>query len=59
MRFSNLPSMHSLGDAATTLGLLFASVGLGCFIGPLVSNTLTPPRSGPSLRSWLKITGTS
>jgi hypothetical protein len=44
VRFSNLPSMHALGDAATTLGLLFAAVGLGCFLGPLVSNTLTPPR---------------
>ena len=44
VRFSNLPSMHSLGDSATTLGLLFAAVGFGCFIGPLFSNRLTPPR---------------
>ena len=44
VRFSNLPSMHSLGDSATTLGLLFAAVGFGCFIGPIVSNRLTPPR---------------
>lgn len=44
VRFSNLPSMQSLGDSSTTLGLLFASIGLACFIGPIVSNRFTPPR---------------
>lgn len=44
VRFSNLPSMQALGDSSTTLGLLFASIGLACFIGPVLSNRITPPR---------------
>ena len=32
-RFSQLPSMQTLGDAETTLGFIFAAVGLGCFVG--------------------------
>ena len=44
VRYSNLPSMQSLGDSSTTLGLLFASIGFACFIGPVISNRVTPPR---------------
>ena len=44
VRFSTLPSMQSLGDSATTLGLLFAAIGVGCFIGPVISNKVTPTR---------------
>ncbi|CAL8462528.1 g2061 [Coccomyxa elongata] len=51
VRFSNLPSMQSLGDSSTTLGLLFASIGLACFIGPVLSNRITPPRKPHLLRA--------
>jgi hypothetical protein len=47
VRFSNLRSMQSLGDSSTTLGLLFAAIGLACFMGPIISNRLTPPRCPP------------
>ncbi len=51
VRFSTLPSMQSLGDSSTTLGLLFAAIGVGCFIGPVVSNKLTPTRCALSYPS--------
>ena len=44
VRFSNLLSMQSLGDSSTTLGFLFAAIGLGCLIGPVVANRVTPAR---------------
>ena len=44
VRFSELPEMQGLGDPAFTLGLLFASVGLACFIGPVFFNCVTPPK---------------
>ncbi|KAK9906732.1 hypothetical protein WJX75_007016 [Coccomyxa subellipsoidea] len=51
VRFSNLRSMQSLGDSSTTLGLLFAAIGLACFMGPIISNRLTPPRKPHLLRA--------
>lgn len=44
VRFSELPEMQGLGDAAFTLGLFFASVGLACLVGPIVFNSFTPPK---------------
>ena len=44
VRFSTLPGMQSLGDSSTTLGLLFAAIGLGSFLGPVVANRVTPIR---------------
>lgn len=44
VKFSEMKSMQSLGDGSQTLGLIFAAVGLGCFLGPLTFNKLTPPR---------------
>lgn len=48
VKFSELPSMQ-IRDSATTLGFIFACVGLGCFGGPLVMNPFVPPRPGPLL----------
>jgi hypothetical protein len=48
VRFSEQPSMQ-LGDSSTTLGFIFAVVGLGCFLGPLAMNRLVPPWA-PALR---------
>ena len=42
--FAEEPAMQSLGDAATTLGLLFAAIGVGCFVGPIFGNMMTPSR---------------
>jgi hypothetical protein len=38
-----------VGDGATTLGLIFATVGAGCFLGPVAANALVRPRPGPLL----------
>jgi len=40
---SQMESMQWVGDSSTTLGLIFATVGLGCFVGPVVLNHLFPP----------------
>lgn len=40
---SQMDSMQWAGDSSTTLGLIFATVGLGCFVGPVVLNHLFPP----------------
>ena len=44
VKFSEMQSMQLLGDQPFTLGLIFASVGFGCFLGPIVFNYFTPPR---------------
>jgi len=44
VRFSEMKEMQGFGDSAFTLGLFFASVGLACFIGPVVFNCVTPPK---------------
>ena len=49
VKYSEMPSMQSLGDGPQTLGLVFASVGVGCFFGPILFNWFTPPRSASSL----------
>ncbi|KAK9830078.1 hypothetical protein WJX72_009631 [[Myrmecia] bisecta] len=51
VRFSEMPRMQTLGDASTTLGFLFSSVGVGCFFGPIFFNKITPPRLLYLLRS--------
>lgn len=40
-RFSNESAMQ-VRDAATTMGLLFAGMGVGAFLGPLLFNPFTP-----------------
>lgn len=47
VRFSEMPSLQSLGDQSTTLGLIFATVGLGCFLGPIGMNRAVAPRRLP------------
>ncbi len=42
-RFSEEPSMQ-VRDASTTLGLLFAGMGLGALLGPFIFNPFTPPK---------------
>lgn len=41
--------MQALGDTEATLGLLFGTVGLGCFVGPIMMNLLVPPQPTPLL----------
>jgi hypothetical protein len=48
VKFSEIPSFQ-IGDSATTLGLIFAVVGVGCFLGPVGMNALVPPRPRPLL----------
>ena len=43
VKFSELPSMQ-IEDGATTLGIIFATVGLGCFLGPVVMNIIVSPK---------------
>ncbi|KAL6773868.1 hypothetical protein ACKKBG_A22825 [Auxenochlorella protothecoides x Auxenochlorella symbiontica] len=43
-RLSDLPEMQHLGDAPQTMGYIFAMVGVGCLVGPLVLNPWVPPR---------------
>lgn len=38
-----------LGDSSMTLGVIFAVVGLGCFLGPVALNAFVPPRPAPLL----------
>lgn len=49
-RFANLPAFQSLGDAGATMGIIYASVGVGCFLGPLLLNAVTPTALVPLLR---------
>ena len=37
-----MPSMRGAGDESFTLGIIFASGGVGCLLGPLVANPFTP-----------------
>ncbi|GAB4816866.1 hypothetical protein N2152v2_003912 [Parachlorella kessleri] len=50
VRFSQMPAMQKLGDASVTLGLIFAVVGIACFLGPVMLNALVPPR--PAALAW-------
>ena len=45
-----MESMQWVGDSSTTLGLIFATVGLGCFVGPVALNHLFPPH--PASLRW-------
>lgn len=42
-RLSEVPAMQ-VRDAATTLGLLFAAMGVGAVLGPFIFNPFTPPK---------------
>eukprot|EP01025_Chloroclados_australasicus_P065942 TRINITY_DN9010_c1_g1_i2.p1 TRINITY_DN9010_c1_g1~~TRINITY_DN9010_c1_g1_i2.p1 ORF type:complete len:496 (-),score=10.81 TRINITY_DN9010_c1_g1_i2:311-1798(-) len=46
---SQLPYMQQLGDSNKTLGIIFATVGFGCLIGPLIFNRLLLPNA----KNWL------
>jgi hypothetical protein len=41
VRYSRMDSMHTLGDANVTLGILYSIVGIGCQTGPLIWNKCT------------------
>jgi hypothetical protein len=41
VRYSRMDSMHALGDANMTLGILYSVVGIGCQTGPLIWNKCT------------------
>ncbi|DBB14556.1 TPA: hypothetical protein ACH3X3_004830 [Trebouxia sp. C0006] len=51
VKYSEMPSMQTLGDGPQTLGFVFAAVGVGCFFGPIFFNYFTPPRKPQLLRS--------
>ena len=42
VKYSEMPSMQTLGDSSQTLGFVFAAVGIGCFFGPIFFNYFTP-----------------
>ena len=44
VKYSEMPSMQTLGDSSQTLGFVFAAVGVGCFFGPIFFNCFTPPK---------------
>jgi hypothetical protein len=48
VKFSENVNMQ-IGDSSTTLGLIFASVGVGCFLGPIFLNSVVEPRPKPLL----------
>ena len=50
VRIAELPEMQSLGDSSQTLGFIFASVGVGCLVGPVLMNKFTPPWCEPKDR---------
>ncbi|KAG2496934.1 hypothetical protein HYH03_004940 [Edaphochlamys debaryana] len=41
-RFAQSVAMQSLGGPDQTLGLILAGMGLGCVVGPLIANGITP-----------------
>ncbi|CAG9467204.1 unnamed protein product [Pedinophyceae sp. YPF-701] len=49
-RLAELPQYQALGDAPATMGWLFAAVGMGCLVGPIVFNRLTPVRGDALLK---------
>ena len=38
LKFSETPGLQIAGDQPLTLGIAYASVGVGCFVGPMASN---------------------
>ena len=44
VQYAAMPSMHGLGDLQVTLGIIMASGGVGCVLGPLIANALIPDR---------------
>ena len=51
VRYAALPQMQQLGGEAVTMGLFFASMGVGCVLGPVTADVLTPQRERPLLRA--------
>lgn len=49
-RYASLPAFQSFGDAGATMGIIYASVGIGCCMGPLLLNAITPTALVPLLR---------
>jgi predicted MFS family arabinose efflux permease len=47
VKFSELPRIQVADDAEITLGLIFAMVGVGCFLGPVLLNLIVSPREKP------------
>ena len=58
VKYSEMPSMQTLGDGSQTLGFVFAAVGVGCFFGPILFNYFTPPRYAAALPIVSAYTGT-
>jgi|APGre2960657444_1045066.scaffolds.fasta_scaffold02547_4 MFS family permease len=51
VRYAALPQMQQIGGDALTMGIIFASVGVGCVIGPLVTDAVTVQSETPLLRA--------
>lgn len=47
VKFSENVNMQVANSSSTTLGFIFASVGVGCFLGPVVLNAAVEPRPRP------------
>ena len=43
VQFAGLPQMQSLGKQEQTLGFIFAGVGVGCLVGPIIFNLFIQP----------------
>ena len=62
VRFAQLQRMQLGGSESVTLGLVFAAIGVGSLVGPLLSDAHTPQRQAPLLRACaasLAVVGTS
>jgi MFS family permease len=44
IRFSNQPTLQHYGDKEFTLGIIYAFVGIGCQVGPMFWNSITPQK---------------
>lgn len=42
IQFSNIVQLQHYGDKEFTLGLIYATVGIGCQVGPMFWNAITP-----------------
>ena len=51
VKISEMKSMQQLGDASTTLGIIFACVGWACFVGPIIFSAAVPPKPRPLIWS--------
>ena len=51
VRLSEEPAVRGTRDAASTLGLIFACVGVGSLVGPIAANLIVPPTPRALLRA--------